>query len=172
MSFTFGHIIGGWSFGKIIEKIKRIQFSHYTWFFIIFGALLPDVDFLLDWTFKTDLHRTFTHSIFFLVTAPVLTYLLFHILKHPEKKQFAIALGIGILSHLILDFFTNRGIPLFWPSLLHFSVYKIHYFDLATPSFLDNDAAHLRTSLKLAVLDMAIGATFLFYLWWRKKIKF
>lgn len=172
MSFAFGHILGGWSFGKIAERVRKIQFSHYTWFFIIFGALLPDVDFLIDWVFKTDLHRTFSHSIFFLIAAPITTFILFHILNHPEKKQFALALAIGILSHLTLDFFTNRGIPLLWPSLLHFSVYKIHYFDLATPSFLENDTAHLRTSLKLAVLDMTIGTAFLFYLWWRKKIKF
>lgn len=172
MSFAFGHLVGGWILGKIVEKLKKIEFSHYAWFFIIFGALLPDTDFLIDWLFKTDFHRTITHSIFFLIAAPLTTYIIFHFLKNSEKRQFALALGIGIASHLFLDFFTQRGIPLLWPSLLHFSIDKIYYFDLAAPSFLDNDAAHLRTSLKLAILDMAIGVIFLFYLWWKKRIRF
>ena len=172
MSFASGHIIAGYTFGKIYEKIKQIKIPQPAWFFIIFGALLPDADFIIEWLFKIDAHRLLTHSILFLIVAPFLILAIFHLLKSPNKKIFAIALAIGILSHLTLDFCTTQGIPLLYPNLTHFSIYGINENALTNPSFLHQTEAGLQTSLKLAVLDMALGATFLFYLWWKKRIQF
>ncbi len=174
MTFAFGHLIGAWIPGKIYEKIKNVKISHYTWFFLIFGGILPDADFILEWTLHTDTHRTFTHSIFFLITAPLLIYLFFKYLKpHKEVTQFALALATGITMHLILDIATSyNGIPLFWPNLTHFSFYHIGFFDPNTPSFLESSAENLHKSLKLAILDMGLGTAWIFYLWYKKKLEF
>ncbi len=170
MSFASGHIIGGYTAAKIYEKVKHIKIPHSAWFFIFLGALLPDADFLIEWIFKIDAHRLFTHSLLFLIAIPLITYILFHLLKNPNKKIFALALAIGIASHLTLDFFTTQGIPILYPNLTHVSIYGINENALTNPSFLDQSKEGLQISLKLAVLDMALGAAFLFYLWWQKKL--
>lgn len=170
MSFASGHIIGGYLSGRIAEKIKNTKLPQSAWFFIILGALLPDSDFIIEWLFHTRIHRTLTHSLLFLIAVPLLTYLIFHILKNPNKKTLALAIGIGIFSHLILDFCTIAGIPLFYPFPTHFSIYGLS--PPSPESFLNQDAAHLKTTLKFAVVDMALGAAFILYLWWRKKLKF
>ena len=78
-----------------------------------------------------------------------------------------------ILSHLLLDMLLpSYGIPLFWPSLLHLSTTHIGYFDPATPSFLHGSLEALRRSSKMMILDMSLGTAWIFYLWWKKKIRF
>ncbi len=172
MSFASGHIIGGYTFGKIYEKIKHLKIPQSAWFFIIFGALLPDADLIIEWVFKIDAHRLLTHSFLFLIATPLLILAIFHLIKNPNKKIFALALMLGIASHLTLDFCTTQGIPLLYPNLTHFSIYGINENALTNPSFLHQGTAGLQTSLKLAVVDMALGAGFLFYLWWKKRIQF
>ena len=172
MPFASTHIVGGYLTGKLAQKIKNISFSHYAWFFIIFGALHPDSDFILEWVFKYDAHRTFTHSLFFLIAAPFITYLLFKLLKHKEARIFAMCLALGNGSHLILDSISDKGVPLLWPSQYYISTYNGIYLAQPTPSFLDAPIESLRHFLKLAILDMAIGTAFLFYLWWKKELVF
>lgn len=173
MTFAFGHLIGAWIPGALYQKIKHIKLSHYTWLFLLFGGILPDADFLLEWTLHINTHRTFTHSIFFLLLAPAIIYLFFKYLKpHINATQFAFALGIGIATHLMLDMATSyNGIPLLWPNLTHLSFYYIGPFDPATPSFLHASADNLQRSLKLAILDMALGTTWIFYLFYKKELK-
>lgn len=173
MTFALGHIVGAWILGKLYEVVSSKKINQSAWFFVIFGGLLPDADFLLDWTLGTELHRTFTHSFLFLIAAPLITYIVFRYIRKNEAKQFAHALAIGIIAHLILDMTTSSyGVPLFWPSLLHVSIFGIHYVDPALPSFLHRPADYLRHSLKLTIVDMAIGTAWVFYLWFKKKIQF
>ncbi|MBI2666933.1 metal-dependent hydrolase [Candidatus Woesearchaeota archaeon] len=190
--FAFGHLIGAWILGKAYEKLSktfcqessersdRKILSDYAWFFLLFGALLPDIDFLLDWTLGTDLHRTFTHSLLFLVFVPVILLCVLSILKNlpnvaslfQQREELAFAMALGILSHFILDMILSNGIPLFWPNLLHFSFSHIIFFDPTTPSFLNSSYESLRDSLKRTIIDMALGTGWIFYLWWKKKVKF
>jgi len=173
MTFAFGHLISAWIPGKLYEKIKQTTISHYTWFFLIFGGILPDADFILEWTIGQKAHRTFTHSISFLIIVPLLIYFFFTYLKpHKEAKQFAIALAVGILTHLLLDMVASNGIPLFWPNLTRISFNYIGLPDPSTPSFLHATPDKLTHSLKLAVLDMGLGTTWIFYLWYKKKLEF
>jgi membrane-bound metal-dependent hydrolase YbcI (DUF457 family) len=105
----------------------------------------------------------------------LLVYLFFTIINKQEKEKlgYALFLGIGILMHLILDMLHSPGVPLLYPSLTHFAYSNIGYFDPATPSFLAGDNAYsLKKALKSMVFDMAIGTTWIFYLWFRKKLSF
>ena len=171
--FAFIHLIGAWSTGKLYEQWKKQPLEHTTWFFLLFGALLPDVDFLLDWTRGTEIHRTMTHSLLFVVVAFVLVHFIFTaMLKKPEGPHYAFALSAGIITHLLLDMIASQGVPLFWPSLVHVSFIHIGYFDPATPSFLHGSPDVLRRVMKVMILDMAAGAAWIFWLWWKKKVTF
>ena len=172
MSFAFGHLVGAWCAGKIYEYLSKKKISHYAWVFLLLGGILPDADFLIDWTFGTDLHRTFSHSLLLLLFASTVIYSFYSLLKQPEKKQFAFCIGLGIAMHLILDGFSTYGIPLLWPMNGYFS-----YFSGFTPvvpdgGLLQGDAEMMTYKIKLAVMDMAIGTAWIFYLWFRKKIEF
>jgi len=175
MTFAFGHLIGAWIPGKIYEKITNVKLHNYTWLFLLIGGILPDADFLLDWTLGLESHRTFTHSIFFLILAPLLVYLFCKYLNktyHSHAKEFTLALATGILMHLILDMATSyNGIPLFWPNLTHLSFYHIGIYDPNTPSFLHSSYDKIQGALKIAILDMGLGTAWILYLFYNKEIK-
>lgn len=172
MSFAFGHLFGAWCAGKIYGYFAKKNISHYTWFFLLLGGILPDADFLLDWTFGTDLHRTFSHSILLAIIAPLAIYLFYSILKHPERKHFALFLGLGITTHLFLDGFSTYGIPLLWPLLGYFSFFSGFTPAIPDGGLLQGDAEMLVYKIKLAIVDMAIGTAWIFYMWFRKRIHF
>ncbi len=179
MGFAFSHLITAWLIGKIYEFSSKKKISHYAWVFLLFGAVLPDADFILDWTLNSELHRTFTHSLFFVITAPLLLYIILKITRNIKKikleklnpKELSIALSIGILSHLLLDMIASAGVPLFWPSLINFSFTHIGYYNPANPSFLHSSLKTLQSTMKLAVIDMGLGTTWIFYLLWKKRIQ-
>lgn len=172
MSFAFGHLVGAWFAGKIYEYFSKKEISHYSWGFLLLGGLLPDADFLLDWTLGTDLHRTFSHSLLLLILVPLAVYILYSVLKHPEKKFFAFFIGLGIFMHLFLDGFSTYGIPLLWPMLGYFSFFSGFTPVVPDGGLLQGDAEMLVYKMKLAVIDMAIGTAWIFYLWFRKRIQF
>ncbi len=172
MSFAFGHLAGAWIAGKIYEQWSKHKISHYAWFFFLLGAILPDADFIIDWTLGTDLHRTITHSFLFLILAPALVYLFFSISKHQEKKHFALFLSLGIATHLFLDGFSAYGIPLLWPKEVYFSFFSGFTSYLPDGGLLVGNAEVLGYKLKLAIVDMAIGTAWILYLWFRKRVQF
>lgn len=81
-----------------------------------FGSLLPDIDidnsllgrFIPGWLLWE--HRTFTHSLLFMLVVGVIGVLL------GGPYSLIIGLWIGIMTHLILDAITPMGLPyLFFP---------------------------------------------------------
>ncbi len=172
MSFAFGHLVGAWLLGKAYEYFTKQKISHYAWFFLLLGGILPDADFIIDWTLGTDLHRAISHSFLFLIVAPLLAYLFLSILKNQEKKSFALFLGLGIAIHLFLDGFSTYGIPLLWPKELYFSFFSGLIPNIPDGGLLVGNAEVLGYKLKLAIVDMAIGTAWAFYLWFRKRIQF
>ncbi len=160
MPFAFGHLLSAWILAKIYEWIVKKKLNHYTWFFLLFGAIIPDIDFLLDWTLSTNIHRTLTHSLLFIPIMYLLVYFLFF--KSPHRKTFALAMSLGIAIHITMDMFS--GVLLFWPSDIYISWFAVN----AVPE------PFLATAnrLSIAVLDMALGTAWIFYLWWRKQLKF
>ncbi|WP_347549993.1 metal-dependent hydrolase [Pseudalkalibacillus hwajinpoensis] len=88
----------------------------------LFGALLPDICHPGSWTGRRAKvlskgisryfgHRTITHSILFIV----LMYWLTSTFTFSYDHLIQTGLLIGIVSHLILDAMTVRGIQLFYP---------------------------------------------------------
>ncbi len=169
--FAFTHLVFAWLAGKGYEKIRKKELSNTAWSLLLLGSLIPDIDFFLDWTLGTEIHRTFTHSLLFVIVESMMVYIIFTLMKNEEKKIFALAFGVGICTHLFLDIFLSQGVPLFWPNLLHFSSQGIGYFDSATPSFLNQPLETIRRAFKVAILDMAIGTAWIFWLVWRRRVR-
>lgn len=94
----------------------------------VFGAILPDIDIFLIGPFYfiygpsiAELHRTFTHSLLFVILfgglIAALSYVPFIKKKFPEYDFIGLALGIslGMLLHIFLDMFYFYGIQFLWP---------------------------------------------------------
>ncbi len=154
MAFAFTHLIFAWILGKGYELATKKKISHTVWFFLLFGSIFPDSDMIADFVFGLQVHRTFTHSILSMVVVGVLIFLFFY--KQKEKKQFATAIGVGIVTHLILDSLFIPGIPWMWPFGTWYSL------QISQP------VSHMT----YAILDMGLGTGWLFWLWWKEKVSF
>ncbi|WP_270182228.1 metal-dependent hydrolase [Alkalihalobacillus sp. CinArs1] len=88
----------------------------------LFGALLPDICHPGSWTGRKAKvlsknisrffgHRTITHSLLFLI----LVYWLTSTFTFMYYETVQIGLLVGIVSHIVLDALTVRGIQLFYP---------------------------------------------------------
>jgi len=168
MTYAFGHLIGVWLIGKTYEFTTKKKITHYTWFFLLLGGILPDADYVLDWVFGLQTHRTFSHSIFFVIAIPLFVYLIFTVFKQKERKECAIALGAGISMHLFLDIFSTLGIPLLWPSTIYVAYNHLTFNPHIVPA-LESSPLVLQKALKLAIVDMGLGTLWIFYLWWKNK---
>jgi inner membrane protein len=93
------------------------------------GSLVPDMDsphshlgrrlWPLSWTVSAIVgHRGFTHSCF----ACVLMVLGLAACSRfsPAWSAYFVAFGIGYASHILADWFTTEGVPLFWPNRKRF----------------------------------------------------
>jgi len=157
MVFAFGHIIGAWLVGKLVELATKNKISQNTWFFLILGGILPDVDFVLQLVFKVNLHRGITHSVFFAIISAVVIYSILRLIKEKKAWNYSLFLALGILTHLFLDLFSVQGVPLLWP-----------YAKMFIPSF----SLETYSSTLDATIDMFLGTSWIFYLWFKQKIQF
>ncbi|MCL1104516.1 metal-dependent hydrolase [Shewanella algicola] len=113
-----------------IFTVKYVNFAMPLWVVLILifgGSLLPDLDHPSSTIGKRFLfislplaglfgHRQITHSVWpFVLTAWALSY-------DTWATPLAMAFGIGYFSHLLADFISDSGIPLFWPHQGRFGI--------------------------------------------------
>jgi inner membrane protein len=115
------HIVGGITAGVLYLNFGGSVDQEVLFFgSLALGALIPDIDHtgsiigrkvpLVDDIISAIFgHRSFTHSLIFLV----LVNLLFSKTPWPESIELGILLGM--LSHMILDMLTKQGIKFLWP---------------------------------------------------------
>ncbi len=89
---------------------------------IVFGNILPDADNLavaiatLTGKSTEGLHRTFTHSLFFVAAIILLGYIVAAITKRSTWSNLGIGLGVGVLMHILLDLMVwFNGVEILWP---------------------------------------------------------
>ncbi len=89
---------------------------------IVLGNSLPDADNLavaISTVAKLPtegLHRTFTHSLFTVITVVALFYIISKIAKRSRWHNLGIGLGIGVLMHILLDLLIwFNGVEILWP---------------------------------------------------------
>lgn len=104
----------------------------------LWGAIagtIPDLDvFLRAFAHPIDgalLHRGFSHSIVFaLIASPILGWLLFRLYKRRfEYKTWAWLFFGSIITHPMLDIFTNYGTQFFWPFELRWTFNSVFVVD-------------------------------------------
>jgi membrane-bound metal-dependent hydrolase YbcI (DUF457 family) len=89
---------------------------------IVLGNLFPDLDNLavaiatLTGNSTEGLHRTFTHSLFFVAAIIMVFYGIALITKKTEWGNLGLGLGIGVLMHILLDLLIwFNGVEILWP---------------------------------------------------------
>ncbi|MDK1117396.1 MAG: metal-dependent hydrolase [Anaerolineae bacterium] len=89
---------------------------------IVLGSLLPDGDnFAVAIATVTGgltepLHRTLTHSLFFIAAIVIVFYGIAWLSKRPKWGNLGLGLGIGVLMHVLLDLVGwFNGVHLLWP---------------------------------------------------------
>jgi len=115
------HIVGSLAAGALYLNLGGAV-GHEALFFgsLALGALIPDIDHtgsligrkvpLIDNIINTVFgHRSFTHSLLFLVLA----FLLFQQTSWPKDIELGILMGM--FSHMVLDMLTKQGVKFLWP---------------------------------------------------------
>lgn len=106
--------------GMAVRKIS----GRKEWLFlgILLGSFIPDMDNLgvavatLTKTPTEGIHRTMTHSIFFMLAVVAVFYLIGQWKKDIRWNNLGMGLGLGILLHSLLDLVVwFNGVELFWP---------------------------------------------------------
>jgi len=94
------------------------------WFLlgILLGSFVPDMDNIavaaatLMKTSTAGIHRTMTHSVFFIAAVVVLFFLAGQWKKDTRWANLGLGLGLGMLLHSLLDLLLwFNGVALFWP---------------------------------------------------------
>ncbi len=123
----FSHALLPYLVGSLVKLNKRDLTA------LVVGGIIPDLDFLILWInylYPSDLlltHRGITHTLIF---GLLLSLIMLYILSRGKVKSainrladFDISLTgralifvyVGVLSHLLLDYLTTWGVPLFYP---------------------------------------------------------
>jgi inner membrane protein len=90
---------------------------------MLYGAIagtIPDLDvissFFTDTVTALEIHRGFTHSVFFsVVFAPIFAFLVIQFEKYKNFKEWTLLFFWTLITHPILDAQTTWGTQLFWP---------------------------------------------------------
>lgn len=110
------------------DHFAKKRFSLHYILIVGLAGLLPDIDVVVFWIIKifkdvsiVDVHRTFTHSLFF----PLLFFILFlstkgvkikFLSKNKLKLNYVfLAIAFGVFMHLVLDGFLSGGLKPFYP---------------------------------------------------------
>ena len=106
---------------SVAEAVAGKKMGNKAAFFGAIAGTIPDLDvFLRSFYHPIEtvlIHRGFSHSILFaIIVSPMLAWLLFKLYKNKYTyKTWLILFFLGIVTHPILDAFTNYGTQLFWP---------------------------------------------------------
>ncbi len=92
---------------ELIISFKKIRLEKIQRFWLILGSILPDlIDKPISLITKSVSGRGIAHTPIFLVTLCFLIFIL------TRNKWIPLSLGLGMVSHLLLDI---PGVPWFWP---------------------------------------------------------
>ena len=172
MSYAFTHLIVAWILGKGYELVSKKTIPHLAWGFLLLGAILPDIDLLINKILQTSIHRTLTHSLIFLAGIMILVFLFTMIFKSKQQtKYLSLAIGLGITIHLLLDLFYQPGIQLLWPMDAYFSYFGVVKVSMETLLAAGRNVDYLIAAKSKMIFDMGLGILWLMYFWYRKKIK-
>jgi len=98
---------------------------------ILLGSLIPDMDNLgvavatLTKVPTEGIHRTATHSLFFIAVLILVFYLVSLVVKQPRWNYLGLGLGLGVLLHVLLDLLIwFNGVAILWPIPLWINLWE------------------------------------------------
>lgn len=110
------HALVGVAAGKVSPKREWLLLG------IVLGNLFPDLDnyavavATVTGMGTEGLHRTFTHSLLFIVAAVIVFYVVAQIRQQPRWRHLGIGFGVGVAMHIVLDLLLwFNGVELLWP---------------------------------------------------------
>ena len=110
------HGLVGMAVKKVVGKKEWLLLG------VILGSFIPDMDNVgvavatLTKMPTEGIHRTLTHSVFFMAAVVALVYAFGAMRKEPRWSNLGLGLGLGMLLHSLLDFVIwFDGVALFWP---------------------------------------------------------
>ena len=109
----------------IVGVVSRRWMPKKEWLLlgVVLGNMFPDLDNLVV-AYATlaklpdpeSYHRTFTHSIFTIMVAMIVFYLIAAMTKNERWRNFGLGFGAGILMHILVDLVMwFNGVELLWP---------------------------------------------------------
>lgn len=116
MSSLIGHVLAGYSASRMGTEspAKASDRGWAAW--LVFIAVLPDVDYLLLWFFDLNPMIRYTHSIAFGAMVGLATLLVIRIAGVAGLRIKALQVFMAAFSHLILDSLVGvHPNPWFWP---------------------------------------------------------
>ncbi|MDQ3818385.1 MAG: metal-dependent hydrolase, partial [Acidobacteriota bacterium] len=142
----------------LVALVRARSSVRHDWKMLAVGALLaisPDLDFFFLWVLHLrGWHRGFTHSV---TMAVVVTALLFALLGRRRARD-AVAYGLALLSHGLLDFATTKntgGVELLWPfSSARFRLGLIDFLELP-------NGYNLSDIIKYSLVELVVFVPFL-----------
>jgi membrane-bound metal-dependent hydrolase YbcI (DUF457 family) len=109
----------------IVGVVSRRWMPRREWLLlgVVLGNIFPDLDnFVVAYATLAKLpdpeqyHRTFTHSLFTVLTVISLFYLIGAITRNEKWRNFGLGFGLGILMHSLVDLVMwFNGVELLWP---------------------------------------------------------
>lgn len=113
LSAVFTHVVVGFVLSSLYTRSNSIAG--------VVGAILPDIDLLFSpaWQFPL-VHRGLTHTPLLGVTVVGVSLAI--------GKRYSVALGVGIgyLSHLLIDSFTQSGVMWLYPFVTAHQMFDAH----------------------------------------------
>lgn len=157
------HLLGGLLAGSIVAFKLNMQINNLPVILAAssFGSLLPDLDHKMSYiskrmqttsyvTRKITKHRGITHSpVFMALVVIVLNEQINISINDIKSKVIYISLYAGIISHIFLDMFNKRGVPLFFP----LSRNNISFGNIKTGGFMEN-IVRIFISIFLVILQI------------------
>jgi inner membrane protein len=116
MSSLIGHAIAGYSASRFGTRPKYILWTGW----LLFAAIAPDIDYILQWVFGIRFPIRYTHSIGFCLAFSALTLLCLKLAKAPGLRILAVQILLASFSHLFLDLMVGvYPNPWLWPLSPH-----------------------------------------------------
>lgn len=150
MSSLIGHMLAGYSASRAgTEKSARASNRGWTaW--LVFAAVLPDIDYPLLWFFDFNQKIRYTHSIAFGAMVCVATITVLRALGAGDLRLKSLQTLSASFSHLILDSLVGvHPNPWFWPLTMH--PFRLPFGVLPSAGKLDLHNSYLYGNLALEI---------------------
>lgn len=120
MASPIAHLLAGALIYTAVAR--RPKFNDPLLWVVILAANLPDLDLIPGLLLGDEgmYHRTISHSLMFVLSISLLTFLFLWFKKHPQMVRLTLMVCFGLLSQIVIDWLSYddtypQGIALLWP---------------------------------------------------------